>query len=758
MIRRNSQNINTRDFRRSPSRKPHGRTHLPRQPRIFLALVALFLLGFPLLAEASTTINEQFSPAVINQGDPSLYTVTISNDSTTPLTNAKATVFLDNTGGDPNTSGGHITIASGTVVSNTCNFGGITAVAGTSKIVLTGGTIPAGTPGNPSTCTFSVDVTSITVGTYHTFIPANKTPSTVESGYEATENLVQLQNGSSADITLQVNALSSPTGGKAFSPSSAVAGDPTTLTITLTNPNAGSTMPLTTFTDVLPNDGAGHAMVVGNPANASINCTGTGAVNGTLTAVSGSGTITLTGGTIGQGGACTVSLTVVVSSIVGTSQVFNNSLAAGAIGNTRGLTSTAFNTNLTVNTPIAVTKAFNPATIPAGQPSLMTITITNNSTAQGLDITHFDDNLTGTTLKLLTSASVPVAALANPSVVCDGTGAVNGTLSYTADIINTTVILTGAHAGPKSGGNGKCVITAYFTSGIDGAHTNTIAADAVVNPGGVHSPSAGDTLNVNAQLTVDKTVSVDRVAPGQWTRFTVTINNWSGAPVTNVSFRDDLPSNGGNQMVLDGANPVSSIGCSGGTWSGNNGAAALSWNGGTVPAGVGASPGVCTIVFQARLPITATTVMTFSNHIPAWNGSGLGVGGDGNGPGGRVVNPAASPAVNVATVDSVAVSKSLSPTSIAQGGISTLTLTIRNRVVSGSLNNVSLTDNLPAGLTLAANPATTNTCGGNGRRVGRAFGAADLAGGDGVPPGAGSAGDHIKGKITARPGIQGGAE
>jgi hypothetical protein len=193
----------------------------------------------------------------------------------------------------------------------------------------------------------------------------------------------------------------------------------------------------------------------------------------------------------------------------------------------------------------------------------------------------------------------------------------------------------------------------------------------------------------------------------------VTINNWSGAPVTNVSFRDDLPSNGGNQMVLDGANPVSSIGCSGGTWSGNNGAAALSWNGGTVPAGVGASPGVCTIVLQARLPITATTVMTFSNQIPAWNGSGLGVGGDGNGPGGRVVNPAASPAVNVATVDSVAVSKSFSPTSIAQGGISTLTLTIRNRVVSGSLNNVSLTDNLPAGLTLAANPAPTNTCGGN---------------------------------------------
>ncbi len=671
------------------------------------------LLGYPIPAAATTTINHQFNPAVINQGDPSLYMITITNNSTVPLTNARVTIPLDNSSSQPNSSGGRITVLTGTPLSNTCNFTGITAAPGTSTIILTAGTIPAGSPGTPSTCTFTLDVFSVTVGTFHAYLPANTTPDAGTAGYAALENGTPVYNGTSADITLQVNTLSPPTGAKSFSPSPAIAGDPITLTITLSNPNGGATMPLTTFSDVLPNDGSGQAMVVANPANASVSCTGTGAVNGTLTATPGSDTITLTGGTIGRSGACTVSVRVIVPTVNGTSQGFTNSLGDGAIGNTRVLTSPAFSTNLTVNTPIAVAKTFNPTAIPSGQPSLMTITLTNNSTAQTLPIPQFIDNLTGTSLKILTTSSTPLAAAANPTVICDGSGAVNGALGFTADTLDTTLTLTGATAGLKSGANGKCVITAYITSNVDGGHTNTIAADAVQNPNNHHSPGAGATLNVNAQLTVNKTVSVNQVAPGQWTRFTVTINNWSGAPVTNVSFRDDLPVNTGEQMVLDGVNPVSSVGCSEGTWTGGDGAASLLWSGGTIPAGAGAVPGVCTIVLQARLPVTATTGMTFSNQIPAWNGSGLGVGGTGNGPGGQVVNPEASPAANVTTVAAVALSKSFSPTPIAQGGTSTLTLTIRNRVVNGSLTSVNLTDNLPAGLTLAANPAATSTCGGS---------------------------------------------
>ncbi len=260
----NAQFFKNRLANPSVAKRPGCTSRLLWHVKIFAVLFALLFLSLPLLAQATTTINEQFSPAVINQGDTSLYTITISNDSLVPLTSAMATVFLDNTSGAPDTSGGHITISSGVVLSNTCNFSGITAVAGTSKLVLIGGTVPAGTFGNPSTCTFSLNVTSITVGTYHAYIPANTTPGVNTSGYEATESSTQVHNTTSADITLQVNGLSAPTGSKIFAPSPAIVGDPITLTITLNNPNATATIPLTTFTDTLP-----AGMVVANPASAS---------------------------------------------------------------------------------------------------------------------------------------------------------------------------------------------------------------------------------------------------------------------------------------------------------------------------------------------------------------------------------------------------------------------------------------------------------------------------------------------------------
>ncbi len=661
-------------------------------------------------AWATTSINHQFSPAVINQGDTSVYTITFTNDSTTPLTDAKATIFLDNTLAAPDVAGGNISIASGTVVSNTCGFTGVTAATADKKIILTGGTIGAGTVSTPYQCTFALDVTATTVGTYLAVFPATTSPSATVTGYEATENTVVVQNTTSASISLQVNALSPPTGSKAYSPSPAIAGDPTTLTITLSNPNAGSTMPLTSFVDALPT-----GMKVASTPGASVNCTGTGAVNGIFAPVADDNTLTLTGGTIGQSGSCVLSVKVIVPTLTpgNTTQIYANSLAGGAIGNTRGLSSPAFSQNLTVNTPIAVSKSFSPTTIPAGQPSLMTITITNNSTTNTLPITSFADDLTTSSLKVLNTASSPVAAIANPTVVCDGAGADNGTLTYTPDVLGTSLTLANAIAGPKSGANGKCVISAYVTASVDGTRTNSVAAGAVVNPIGHQSPAASAGLSVNGQLTVDKTVSVNSVAPGQWTQFTVTIRNYAGGDITNVSFTDSLPANGGNQMVLDGVNPVSNVGCTGGAWTGLDGAAALSWSGGTIAAGVGASPGLCTIVFKARLPVTATTGLVFSNQIPIGGTSGTCSGANCSvGNGNPVNNPAASPAVNVTTADAIAMTKAFSPNSIAQGGQSTLTLRIRNRTL-GALTAVNLTDTFPAGLTLAANPAATSSgCGG----------------------------------------------
>jgi len=676
---------------------------------LLLALAALVLGSGG--AWATTSINHQFSPSVINQGDNSLYTITITNDSTTPLTAASATIFLDNTTAAPNTAGGRVTITSGTVLSNTCGFSGVTADATDNKIILTGGTIAAGTVGTPSQCTFSLNVTSILVGTYHAVFPANTTPSASVTGYESTENTVQVRNGTAADITLQVNGLSAPTGVKSYSPSPAIAGDPTTLTVTLTNPNGSATMPLTSFVDALPS-----GMQVASAPAGSVNCSGTGAVNGSFAPTTGATTLTLTGGTIGQGGTCVLAVKVIVPTVTGTSQVLNNSLGAGAIGNTRGLSSPAFNTDLTVNSPIGVSKSFNPTTVPAGQPSLMTLTLSNNSTTTLLPVTSFLDEFSASTLTIL---DVAHGATTEPSVTCSGTGGVPGTLTDSADVALTNGSTSIKWVGGTVAKSSTCVITAYVTSTLDGGHTNTVAANAVVNQVENHSsPSANASLTINGQLTVDKTVTLSSVAPGQWTQFTVTIRNWSGGQIDNVLFSDVLPLVAatlpavGGQMVLQGANPVSNVGCIGGTWTGVDGEATLAWSGGSIAAGSGATPGICTIVFKARLPSSATTGVMFANQIPINGASGICNGaGCSVGNGNTVGNPAASPAVNVTTVDSVAMAKSFSPASIAQGGLSTMTLTLRNRTLS-PLSAINLTDNFPAGLTLATNPAAVNNCGG----------------------------------------------
>ncbi len=293
----------------------------------------------------------------------------------------------------------------------------------------------------------------------------------------------------------------------------------------------------------------------------------------------------------------------------------------------------------------------------------------------------------------------------------------NGTLSAPADLVDQTLTLAGSRAGP----GGSCTITAYLTSNVDGAHVNTVLANSVSNPNAYASPGpVMATLTANAQLSVAKTVTLANVAPGQWTKFTVTISNFSGGPVTGVTFRDVLPKNGANQMTLFDAGSgfftaAGHVGLHGGhvhghgrrgVTTGNPPTAAdagLLWTDGTIVAGVGASPGVCTIAVWARLPAGAATGLTFTNAIPIGSVTGTGpAGGVGN------VNAAS---VNVVSIASGAVTKAFAPAAIAQGQVSTLTVTLFNRTVV-PLTSVSLTDNLPAGVTLAANPAPTNGCGG----------------------------------------------
>ncbi|GIW33201.1 hypothetical protein [Meiothermus sp.] len=144
--------------------------------------------------------------------------------------------------------------------------------------------------------------------------------------------------GTAFSQTASANANStvptSPSLSKAFSPSSIPIGGTSTLTITLSNPNATVATLTATLVDNLP-----AGLVVASPPAASTTCPG-----GSVTAAAGSSTVTLSGGQIPANGACTVTVNVTGSS----PGSYTNTLAAGALQTNQGNNTAPASASLTL--------------------------------------------------------------------------------------------------------------------------------------------------------------------------------------------------------------------------------------------------------------------------------------------------------------------------------------------------------------------------------------------------------------------------
>ncbi|WP_201397133.1 IPTL-CTERM sorting domain-containing protein [Alicycliphilus denitrificans] len=639
----------------------------------------------PGMAMATATVNHSFTPATISQGDESNYTIEIVNDNVgSGLADVNLTSLLTEAGALPKPN---ISIVAPGVTANTCG-GTVTANAGGTAVVLTGGTVPAATgigAANAGRCLITVRVSSTTTGGNQTVvIPANTTPTSSTAGLVFTESGVpNRHNDTAANATMLVTSLQPPMGSKSFSPSPSYVGLPTRLTITLSNPNSSHNMPLTSFTDTLP-----AGMVVAPAPNASANCSGTGSVNdGAVAATAGGGSVTLTGGTIGQSGTCVVEVDVVVSSASSP----NNTVGAGAIGNTRGLTSPEFSRSLTVLAPVAASKTFSPTTVPVGSTATMTIVITNNG-AVALTGTAFNDIFPSSNLELV-SVDPPVC-----------TSGMNGTATANTGVSPHRLEYSG---GTVAANGGTCTVTAQVRATAEAQYTNALPANAITNAEGIGSPAVSANLQAYAQLQVSKTVSPASVAPGQWATFSVDILNYAPGSVTNATFTDSLPMVGSapneRPMELDPSALPSGCGFTF-TSSGTN-PVVLSGTGGTIPAASGTTPGACTVTFRARPPANAVVNTTFTNTLPT-NSAVTGTGSGGT----TIVNTNTS-SVNLPVIDAVDLSKAFSPNSIAVGQTSLLTITVFNRTVN-PLTGIAFTDTLPAGLVLAANPDAQTMCAG----------------------------------------------
>ena len=626
---------------------------------LFQALVMV-----PVLAHASANINLSFSPVTINQGDTSQLVIDFTNTNTSNgLTALAATVLLP----------ANLTVAATPAITDSCGFTTKSATAGAGVVVLNGGSVVAATTVDGK-CTVTLNVTSTVPNNYSISFPAGPASGFVAggstvAGFSARDAGVSVTNSAPSSPTLQVTALSAPTGTISYSPTTIYEGETSTVTVSLTNANASVTLPLTSFSYALAT-----GMQVAPAATSSLSAGCSGAVLGSgahaSTVVAGDTSLTLTGGMLAGGATCTIAVLVAVPATTGTR--ISTAAAAASIGNTRGLSNASFNatnsTNLTVKSPLTVAESTASSSVLQGEPTTLTLTLTNSSTVNEVTVTNYIESLTGGT----------VLAGVTPAVSCTGTGSVNGTLTATAAA--TSFTLAGATIGP----GGVCTITLGIGSGTVGSVTTSVSAStsiAITGGASLANPSVNSSVTVKNAATVAHafTLTTTSVRPNQSVTLTVTLTNASSVNALAIgTFTDTLGT--GDTIVSASAPACSGAGASNGSLTATAGASSF------VLSGAVAGPSsTCVLTLQVQAGGSATQLKSSS----VATGTGMVFSNAANA---SVAVAAASATETVVSTLDLAVSGPGS--TVYQGQLVTYTYTLYN-YTSGIASNVSFADNLP---------------------------------------------------------------
>jgi mucin-19 len=607
---------------------------------------------------APPTISKAFGAANISLNGTTTVTFTITD----PASNTSAENGIAFS--DTLTNG--LQVASTPGVSDTCG-GTVTAAANSTSISLTGGSIA--TPG--STCTIVVNVTGTQSGTVTNTTGA---VSSTNGGTGATSNTATLIVASPATVT------------KTFAPTKIPLNGTTLLTINITNPNSNVSLTGLSFTDSLP-----AGLVVASTPNLNNTC------GGTATATAGSGTASLSGGTLAFSASCAVSVNV-----QGTTA--GDKINSVTVSSTEGGASTAASATVTVVAPPTISKAFNPTSIPLNGTSTVTFTISNPNNPG----TPSNGDLTG-------------VAFGDTLPVSGGPGSATLVVSSTPNVSNTcggTVTATaGSGVISLSGGsvahNTSCTLSVDVKGTVEGDANNTTGAISSTE-GGTGTTSNTATVKVVAPPTISKAFGAANITLNGTTTVTFTITD----PASNTSAENGIAF---SDTLTNGLQVASTPGVSntcGGTVTATANSTSISLVGGSI-----ATPGAtCTIVVN----VTGTQSGTVTNTTGAVSSTNGGTG-------------ATSNTATLIVASPPAITKSFNPTSIAVNGNSTLSFIIANPNTNVALSGVAFTDSLPAGLVVAATPNVTGSCGAGTITAVAGSGSVSLSGGTlTVSPGVGS--------------------
>ena len=611
---------------------------------------------------ADLALTKTVTPAAVAPGGTLTYLITLVNQGIDPAYRVKVTDQLD-----PGMSFVSSTIGPGCTV---CSFDPGSGVWTVDKIdigqvrtltlvVSTAGVTPNTFVNNRAQVTQSCETAT---GACTALADPDSTPNNKTGAWTPTEDDEAIAG---ALVTIQ------PSVGKAFLPTSGVAGATTTLVLTLTNANTSTAAVLTAaLVDTYP---AGLLNAAAPAATTS--CSGgTGA-----SATAGGNSVSLaSGATIPAGGSCTVTVRVTASSL----GAYTNTVPAGALTVTVGgitLVNVVGTTAQYQVTPanLGVLKDFTPDAVSPNGTSTLKITFTNPTGVPATFTSAFVDTYPAG----LVNASTP-----NAQTSCSGSGAPTATAGGASVSLPTT------RAVPA---NGQCTMTVVVTASTKGYYTNTIAAGNVSTSVGTNVGPAVAVLQVDSP-SVSKVFSPASVQTGSTSTLIITFSNPLNSIATiTQTFTDVYPAG-----IVNHTTPAATDNCGGGNVTASAGLGTLTMPIGTQIPALGSCQ--VSVVVQGTPPATLTG--TFVNTVPA---------GALTTTLGSNTDPAAA-TLTIASLADLRVTKVASVSSGTPGTTITYTVTVANLGSSNvpASNPAKFTD-VMQGITLLG-PVTVTWVGGGG--------------------------------------------
>ena len=429
---------------------------------------------------SAPTIAKAFAPASIASGGVSTLTITLTNPNNGAITVTSVTDTF------PTTPGSGLVRAVAPNASSTCAGGTVSSTVG--SVTLSGGTVPAN-----STCTFQIDVTAVSAGTYNNTIGAGALTTNAGSNVMA------------ATASLAVTPVANVSVVKS-GPANIPWGTTITYTSTVTNagPDAAN---LTVFTDSVPGTITGVTASCGTPTMGAVcgSVTVVGnAVSSTITSLPSGGTVTFTiQGTAPQTGTLVNSATAIVPMGINDP---DDPGRTGAGNNTSApvttvvqapdlmITKTASTSAFTVGTNASFT--LTPNNLTGNAATVGTITVTDvlptglTYVAAGSGGTGWSCAAAGQTITCTTSNIISAGGTGNPI-------SINVSVAGNAvPAITNLATVAGGNEPPANTGNNSASVNvnvssvAVSTFTTDGAQTST-PGSAVFYPHTFTAGSAG---------------------------------------------------------------------------------------------------------------------------------------------------------------------------------------------------------------------------------------------------------------------------